>query len=224
MRDRKCKDRGGNQLYVPPQVLSDLPSRETGCARSDAFSETTMNFLDELSRNRTETPPPTAVFVGSLYEPRTTILREIGEGLAARGFTLEIKGRELGNPKSSDFDYWSRLSNAALVITTASQIAASGTDWTWFPQLVYRYIEVTACGTLLVAPEVPGIQRFFTPGEHFVSFTSPAHAVDVIAYYLSNEKERKIIAQRGKVRAQALIHARIFWTGIDIGLGKDSLT
>ena len=188
------------------------------------FSVATLNLLDEITSNRMETPPTTAVFVGSLYEPRTTILREIKEGLAAKSFMLEVKGRELGTPKSSDVGYWSRLCNAALIITTADQVATGETDWTWFPHLVYRYLEVTACGTLLVAPEVPGIQRFFTPGEHFVSFTSPAHAIDVIAYYLANEKERNIIAQRGKERAMALIRARIYWTGIDIGLGKDSLT
>jgi len=188
------------------------------------FSEATLNLVDEIARNRTETPPPTAVFVGSLYEPRTTILREIKEGLAVRGFTLEVKGRELGTPKSSDVDYWSRLCNAALIVTTADQIAASGTDWTWFPHLIYRYIEVTASGTLLVAQAVPGIERYFTPGEHFVAFTSPTHAIDVIAHYLANETERNIIAQRGKERAQALIRARIYWTGIDVGLGKDALT
>lgn len=188
------------------------------------LSEATMEFLTERSSQRMEINPPTAVFVGSLYEPRTSILREIAKGLESRGFTLEIKGRELGSRKSSDLDYWSRLINAALIVTTAEQMATSGTDWTWFPNLVYRYVEVTACGTLLVAPEVPGIRRFLTPGEHFVSFTSPAHAIEVIEYYLTNEAERKKIALQGRARIQALVGARSYWTGVDIGLGKDSLT
>jgi hypothetical protein len=211
-------------LMSPRKIHPIFPHGRLVAPSLMPLSEATMDFLNEISQKRIETKPPTAVFVGSLYEPRTSILREISEGLEARGFTLEINGRELGSPKSSDFDYWSRLSNAALIVTTADQIAESGTDWTWFPHLIYRYIEVTACGTLLVAPEVPGVQRFFTPGEHFVSFTSPAHAIDVIEYYLTNKKERKTIAQRGKARAQALIRARAFWTGVDIGLGKNSLT
>lgn len=188
------------------------------------LSEATMEFLDELSKKQIETKPPTAVFVGSLYEPRTSILREIREGLEAKGFTLEIKGHDLGTCKSSDFEYWSRLINAALIVTTAAPITTSGMDWAWFPHLVGRYTEVIACGTLLVAPEIPGIQRFLTPGKHFVSYTSPANAIDVIYYYLVNEVERKKIAQQGRSRIQALVSARSYWTNIDVALGKDSLT
>ncbi|MBP7688160.1 MAG: glycosyltransferase family 1 protein [Thermoflexales bacterium] len=188
------------------------------------FSEATLRTVEDIASHRLEPQPPTAVFVGSLYEPRTTILREIKDGLAVRGFTLEMKGRELGTPKSAEVDYWARLCNAALIVTTADQIAVDGTDWTWFPHLIYRYIEVTACGTLLVAQAVPGIERYFTPGEHFVAYTSPAQAVEVIAHYLAHTEERQRIAQRGQVRAQALIRARIYWTGIDVGLGKDALT
>ncbi len=188
------------------------------------FSAATLQLVDDIACRREESQPPTAVFVGSLYEPRTTILREIGVGLAARGLTLDMKGRELGQPKSAETDYWARLCNAALVVTTADQIAVAGTDWTWFPHLIYRYIEVTACGTLLVAQAVPGIERYFTPGEHFVAYTTPAQAVDVIAHYLTHAEERQRIAQCGRERARALIGARIYWAGIDIGLGKDALT
>jgi hypothetical protein len=188
------------------------------------FSEATLKTVEDIASHRSEPQPPTAVFVGSLYEPRSTILREIKDGLAARGFTLEMKGRELGTPKSAEADYWARLCNAAIIVTTADQIAVSGTDWTWFPHLIYRYIEVTACGTLLVAQAVPGIDRYFTPGEHFVAYTTPAHAVEAIAHYLTHADERQRIAQRGQERARTLIHARIYWTGIDVGLGKDALT
>jgi len=188
------------------------------------LSEMTVEYLGTLSEQRFESPAPKALFAGSLYEPRTSTLRAIAEGLEARGFALEIRGRKLGSPRVSDSDYWSMLINAALVVTTADQIKTSETDWTWIQHLVYRYLEVTACGTLLVAPEIPGVQRFLSPGKHFVSFTSPAHAVEVIEYYLSNEAERKKIAQQGRARAQALVSARSFWTGVDIGLGKDSLT
>lgn len=188
------------------------------------FSAATLHLVDDIARQRAEPQPPTAVFVGSLYEPRTTILREIKDGLAARGLVLDMKGRELGTPKAAEADYWARLCNAALVVTTADQIAVAGTDWTWFPHLIYRYIEVTACGTLLVAQAVPGIERYFTPGEHFVAYTTPAQAVDVIAHYLTHAEERQRIAQCGRERARALIGARIYWTGIDIGLGKDALT
>ena len=187
------------------------------------FSEATLSLVEGLA-HRAVPPPATAVFVGSLYEPRTTILREIKSGLAAKGLTLEVRGRELGTPKSADVDYWSQLCTASVIVTTADQIPVPGTDWTWFPHLIYRYMEVTACGALLVAQAVPGIERYFTPGKHFVAYTSPAHAVEVVAYYLTHADERQHIAQRGRERAQSLIRARVYWTCVDVGLGKDALT
>lgn len=208
----------------PRKFFQIFPHRRLVAPAPMPFSIKTMNLLDEIFTDQTKESPQSAVFAGSIYEPRATILREIQAGLAARGLVLELKGREMDASRSSDIDYWSRLGNAGLVVTTTDQIVMDGMDWAWFPQMVFRYIEATVCGTLLVAPEVPGIRRFFTPDEHFVSFRSPAHAIDVIAYYLVNEKERNIIAQRGKARAQALINARIFWVGIDIALGKDALT
>lgn len=202
-------------IFPHGRVVAPLPM---------SFSEATLNLVDELSARRSEPMPPAAVFVGSLYEPRTTILREMKDGLAARGFTLDLKARELGTPKSHDEEYWTRLCNAAMIVTTADQIEVPGADWTQCPHMIYRYIEVTACGALLVAQAVAGIERYFTPGEHFVAYSSPAHAVEVMAYYLVHDNERRRIAQRGKERARALIRARIYWTCVDVALGKDALT
>jgi len=188
------------------------------------LSETTMAFLDKLFERRPKNLPRKALFVGSLYEPRTTILREIAEELESHGFTLDIRGREMGSSRLPDLDYWSMLSHELIIITTADQMYSSNEDWRWIKHMVYRYLEVMASGALLVAPDVPGVRRYFVPGEHFVSFTSPAHAGEVIEYYLVNEAERAKIAQKGRSRAQALVAARSFWVGVDIGLGKDSLT
>ncbi|MCT7968528.1 glycosyltransferase [Laspinema sp. D1] len=187
------------------------------------LSMNTMKFLDSLPKASTNTPSQ-AIFTGSLYEPRTSILQEIQAGLEQRGFTLEIKGRELGSARISDVDYWVRLKNADLVVTTANQMEQSGTDWTWIPHFLYRYLEVISCGTLLVAPEVPGIHRFFAPNEHFVSFSSVQEAIEAIEYYLINQEKREEIAKDGKHRAKALVEARSFWLSIDVALGKESLT
>lgn len=187
------------------------------------LSEATMAFLDKLFERRPKKPPRKALFVGSLYEPRTTILREIAENLKPRGFTLEIRGRELGSPRFPDLDYWSMLSHELIIVTTADQ-PDSNNDYRWIKYMVYRYLEVMASGALLVAHEVPGIRRYFVPGEHFISFSTPAQASEVIEYYLVNEAERAKIAKKGRTRAQALAAARSFWVGVDIGLGKDALT
>ena len=188
------------------------------------LSETTLSFLDALFEKRTHNPPIRAFFTGLLYEPRSTILREIAENLKSHGFALDIRGRAIGQPRIPDSEYWSILSHERIILTTADQVESSDLDWRWIKQLTYRYLEVLASGALLVAPEVPGIRRYFVPGEHFVSFTTPDHASEVIEYYLTNEIERAKIAQKGRERAKALVAAHSFWVGVDIGLGKNSLT
>ena len=97
-------------------------------------------------------------------------------------------------------------------------------DWAWINQMIYRFIEVTSCGSMLMANTPPGIERFFTPGEHFISFETPQEAAQLIEYYLSHEEQRSKIAANGKRRADTLIKARIFWNSIDIALGPLSIT
>jgi hypothetical protein len=188
------------------------------------LSEATVLFLDTLFERRPDNPPIRALFTGLLYEPRITILHEIADNLKSRGFALEIRGREIGQPRIPDLEYWSRLSHERIILTTADQVESIDLDWRWIKQLTYRYLEVLASGALLVAPEVPGIRRYFVPGEHFVSFTTPDHASEVIEYYLTNEIERAKISKKGRERAKALVAAHSFWVGVDIGLGKNSLT
>jgi hypothetical protein len=216
--------RGTVIAFVSVREISPIfPHRRLVAPSLMPLSETTMAFLDALFEKRPQNPPRKALFTGSLYEPRNSILRTIAENLKSRGFVLEIKGREDGGPRIPDLDYWSMLSHELIIVTTADQIDSILIDWQWIKHLLYRYIEVMASGALLVAPDVPGVRRYFVPGEHFVSFTTPAHASEVIEYYLNNEAERAAIAQKGRARAKALVAARSFWVGVDIGLGKDSL-
>jgi len=211
-------------FMAPSRIQPIFPHRRLVGPSLMPFSQATLTWLDTLPRAQPDNDRPKAVFTGSLYEPRTSLLNAIQSGLQARGQVLDIKGRQLGSPRVSDEEYWLRLANADLVVTTADQMIQPGTDWTWVPHLLYRYLEVIACRTLLVAPEVPGIGRFFTPGEHFVAFQNSNDAVDVIEYYLNNEPERERIAKQGYVRARALIESRIFWLTIDVALGHESLT
>jgi hypothetical protein len=187
------------------------------------FSMQTLKMLNGLIEQRRKNKIPTAVFTGSLYEPRATKLEQIRSGLAFRGLVFDVKGRPMGSARLSDIKYWSILSNADIVVTTADQAIQEVTDWTHIPHLVYRYLEVLASGSLLVAQDVPSVRRYFTPGIHFVSFDTPENAIDVISYFMGNEAERLLIARQGKARADALISSRSFWTMVDTGLGQDSL-
>jgi hypothetical protein len=183
----------------------------------------TFNSLNSLKQNLNSFEKKKAVFIGSLYEPRTTKLTTIKNGLNKINLDLEIKGRVLGSPRKPDNEYWSTMVNAPIVFTTSDQITSNEFDYSWIQNLVYRYIEVLSSGSLLIAPEVPGILRYFKPGEHFISFTSVEDAINKIAFYLENESERVKIASEGKKHAGNLINSRIFWTLIDSNLSTDSI-
>jgi hypothetical protein len=188
------------------------------------LSEATLNFLTELASKRIEQSHPVAIFAGSLYEPRTSILTSIAAGLKEQGYVFEIHGRKPNSPRTSDHEYWTTLVNASVIVTTANQVELKGMDWTWIDNMVYRYLEVIACGTLLVAPDVPGIRRYFIPSVHYAAFGNVDEAIEVIAKYLTNSAERKALAKQGNEKARALVCAQTFWTGIDAALGSDSLT
>ena len=96
----------------------------------------------------------------------------------------------------------------------------TGADWTHLPHFIYRYIEVLAAGSLLIAEEIPGISRYFNPDEHFVTFESPLEASKKISFYLNNDNERRLIAIRGKQRANEIINSQTYWQIIDSSLGK----
>lgn len=187
------------------------------------FSVKTKSNLDDLIALRKVTGKPRAIFTGSLYEPRTSILKEVEFGVKARGGQFEILGRDLGTTRAPDGEYWSRLVNADIVFTTSVQMKQPGTDWTDIPHLLYRYLEVMVSGALLIAEDVPAVRRFFTPGLHFETFLSPGEAVEKIFYYQMTASERVKIARQGKMKADALIESCAFWMLIDAGLGQDSL-
>lgn len=210
-------------LMSPKDIHPIFPhSRITGPLNMP-FSKKSGNMLNALISKKDKSAKPNIVFTGSLYEPRTTILNNINEGLKKRGLEIEMKGRNLGTTKFADEDYWSRLVNASMVITTSNQINSKDTDWTHFPHLIYRYIEVPAAGSLLIAPVVPSIERYFRPGEHFISFENTEEAVEKIEYYLNNETERLAIARKGYEMAHHIINSNMYWISIDLALGKYSM-
>lgn len=187
-----------------------------------AISNARISELESWRADRSERIS-SAIFSGSLYEPRETILIEIQDRLRAQGLDLKIYGRSLGDERMSNSKYWERLSNADIVVTTADQIEGPQIDPVGLPHLIFRYSETLATGSLLVAQEVPGIRRYFLPGAHFVSYETPEEAAIRIAYYLTNHEERLKIASAGAKRVQQLTKCHTYWVAIDSALGKESL-
>ena len=207
----------------PRRVAPIFPHRRLVGPSLMPFSVKTKQMLDALIVHRQIQNPSTAIFTGSLYEPRTTVLQKVKTGLSAKGFELVIKSRGNGGPRCSDKEYWERLCYSDIVFTTSDQAIQKGADWTDIPHLIYRYIEVLASGSLLVAQDVPSVHRYFIPSEHFVSYSTPEEAINVIAYYLTNNNERFEIARRGKDKADALILSRSFWLQVDSALGGSAM-
>jgi len=113
------------------------------------------------------------------------------------------------------------IASAAIVITTADQFDQPGADLKHVQHMVYRYLEVMACGSLLLAPAVPGVMNYFTPGIHFVPFESVEDAHDKAVYYLEANEEGDRIRLEGQRRAKALIESRVFWLQINSALGPN---
>lgn len=187
------------------------------------FSKSTLSLVAKLRAQKIKNENVQIIFSGSLYEPRTTTLNKIRQGLLRRGIELKIMGRELGSPRVSDFEYWARLVNADIVVTTTDQMFQPGTDNTHIAHLVYRYLEVTACGALLVAQHVPAVERYFSPGDQFITFSNIDEAIDKIHFLCRNAIQTNMIALSGLERAEALIESRSFWTGVDSALGASAM-
>ena len=67
-----------------------------------------------------------------------------------------------------------------------------------------RLFEAAAVGAFQIVDERPGIPQWFTPGEHLISFSSPADLRDKVAYFLAHPAERAAIADAA--RAHVLAH------------------
>lgn len=213
-------------FMMPKRVQPIFPHRRLVGPSLMPFS---IETLDSLQRLRSELAAKNSIqrvvrFTGSLYEPRTTFLRHFKNDLEGTGHIVEVLGRELGSARVTDDEYWKRLGSAAIIITTSDQAQQPGTDWVWIPHLVFRYLEVLASGSLLLASPVPGILRYFEPDKHFVGYVSLGDAAQKARYYLDHPEAAEIIRMAGHKKAVHLIRMHSFWVQIDTALGAESLT
>jgi len=188
------------------------------------ISSKQMDRLQSLrSLQRTVLENPNVSFSGSLYEPRTTDLMAIREGLRNRGFDLTLNTRSLGGIRRSNLSYWSELASSDIILTTSTPNQNSATDDLGVGHLIFRYTEAIAAGGLLIAPAVPGISRYFLDGTHFISFSCHDEAISRICFYLENPLERERVREQGAMRAQAISDCNLYWVAIDSALGKHGL-
>lgn len=162
-------------------------------------------------------------FMGSLYEPRLTILNEIRQQLAHDGQDFDIKGRPLGKKKHPSRQYWDYLLRTRIVVTTTSQVASAGFDCRDANQLVYRCTEALAAGAVLVVENVMDLDKFFNDGEHVAVFDTPLQAVQIIRKILRNPRVESSLRENGRTRVGELVRTHAFWRAVDSSLGVKGL-
>ena len=70
-----------------------------------------------------------------------------------------------------------------------------------------RLFESAALGAFQIVDDLPGVRRWFTPGEHLVTFADVTDLREKARYYLAHDDEREQIAAAG--RAHVLAHHRV---------------
>ncbi len=175
----------------------------------------------EQQRDDGQAGAPRAAFIGSVYPPRAQFLEALSAALRARGVELQVNADKYG---TSNDDYWAVLSSSDVIVTTTLQgMPRPGMDWIWIQQLVFRFSEALCAGAVLVAPEVPGGDRWFSPDEDFVPFTSVDEACERICSLISDSHQRASVREHGHRTAAALSRDHAFWRAIDECLAQRAL-
>ena len=185
------------------------------------LSRRTFQRIQEIAKEfRNRSPGNNVSFVGSIYEPRMTLLTTIQKGLAERGIGLEIMGRVPGGERIQDVEYWERLIRSKVTLTTTGQVRGRNMDYSFVNQVVYRVTEALASGAALVVEKADGMNKFFDNGTHLLEFSYPEQAVDQIESLLSDPKKLESIRVQGRERVGMLIEKQTFWTEINLALKR----
>ena len=193
-------------LYPHPRIIGPMP-----------FS-LSMATLRQLKRLKQEGPKTgvagKALFIGMLYEPRKRTIEAIQKGLKDCGIPMEIIGRNPDGKRISDADYWQYISDARLVVSTASQISERHTDTHEHTHFIYKFIEVTAAGTALAIEPVEDSEHLLTPNVHYLSYTSVDEAVEKICRAWFDPLALGKIAIEGHTKTQKNVESHQFWRQI----------
>lgn len=204
-------------------VQQDFPHERVVGPSLMPFSRKTFDDVSEMLKRGTGRREYAASFVGSQYEPRTSLLREVRNGLLREDIQLEIVGRKLGAARSPNSQYWQTFVNSEISITTTSQIHGEGLDFGEENQLVYRTTEALVCGSVLLVERVEGFERYFKEGKHLLTFETPQEAIEIIRGLTGDRSKLRAMQQSGRDRIEELIYGQVFWKTLESVLGSDSM-
>jgi hypothetical protein len=150
-------------------------------------------------------------FYGSVGSRRSDFLLNLRNylDLTDSGITLEVVAKSRNEPNV----YWNQLAAQRVVITTTFQQHDGFTtfDREEINQLVFRVSEGLAMGCLVFSMHVPGIEKHFKPGFHFVEFKTSEELGNKLIYYSKNLQEANAIANDGHEIMRAYSKEGVFW-------------
>lgn len=212
-------------LAAPEIVSPYFPHRRLIGPMPMAFSKRKLDQLDNYRRTGALSKPKSfsVRFIGAMYEPRKTVIEAIKSGLQNHGIDLEIISRELSGRRFTDKEYWERIQEADLIVSTSRQIGGRGIDDVGETHLIYRTTEVTAAGTALMMEHVGSMDRYFMPDRDVVTFHNPTEAIEKILSLARGAKALESIRKSGHDQAGLLIRGSVYWLLVDTCLGRHGL-
>jgi hypothetical protein len=182
------------------------------------ISEKRLEYLDEYSKTirTTDSTENNVFFIGSLYPKRSEFFLALNEVLRKIDSKIQVVF-ENKSEKVTKEGYWNAISGSKSLITTTFQQENSfyRMDRVDLNQMVFRISEALAAGKLLYCGKVPGIEKFFREGIHFVGFSTLEEAARKIDFYSNHVELGQVIASNGRARIGELILENAFWKTID---------
>ncbi|CAB4580374.1 unannotated protein [freshwater metagenome] len=215
-------NRGVILTLMPSEVaMRFLPHRRIHGPMFMPFSQKRLEHIRaSYSRHHLDRKNPTISFIGTVYEPRATLLKSIAEELSQKPVTLQFVLRHPDEPKILGEGYWSVLRGSDMTITTSEHILETGADAGIPPHLVYRYTEALVAETLLLAPKVPSP---LIPGEHYVAYTSAKDLALQVDRLLRAPDEIERIRRSGAAFIEQRILGHDWWAGVSAALRDNPL-
>ncbi len=132
-----------------------------------------------------------------LYSERVAALE------ALRDFELGIWSVHDVPPSLKPFYRGAALGEKMLRITSATKIVVNvhGNFMRWGGNM--RLFEACGVGAFQIADDLPAVHKWFTVGEHLVTFRNPQHLRELVAHYLAHADERERIAEAGRAHVHA---------------------
>jgi hypothetical protein len=169
------------------------------------------------------------IVVGSLYEPRTTIVRELTDQLKKKGIHLyKSGGSHASLMRISNTEYWSNLEDSKICFTTADHAVETKGDYLHVRHLIYRYLEALACGCILVAQHVPSADHILEVGFDYLDYENIEEAVEKISSLLKDENVLQEMINRNHLKFATIIQNFGFWkfamNSLELARNKDRPT